>query len=160
MQIENWRIRSQEDLICAVYAAVTGRYWTTEDLSDWAAELLLQVEAPPEWLMDFVIIKGLDDLENSFAKAYGALRDMRLDGLEEFQVRFALMAYQEGALSEANTKAVLADISDPGPVLEITVEDVGGLCLDEWTTEDVIGGVRHLTGQINSKQIVSVFEHC
>ncbi|WP_170791099.1 hypothetical protein [Ruegeria lacuscaerulensis] len=160
MQIENWRIRSQEDLICAVYAAVKGHYWTVEDLSNWAADLLLQVEAPPEWLMDFVIVRGLGDLQSAFFKAYGALREMRLDDMEEFRVRFALLAYQEGALNEIDAKAVLADITDPWPVLEITVEDVDRLCLDEWTTEDVVGKARNLVGQISSKHIVSVFKNC
>lgn len=153
-------IMTKADLLCVLYALNDSGYWSEKDFSNWATKVLMRSTDPDSWLMDFVVVERSGKIEEIFHKALLDAQILLPQWAHDLSAGFVMMRYSKGELSEKQVRDLIADLTDPVPICEITIEEVADICLEDgrllWLRDKASALLDQIEASLNLPPILTV----
>ena len=120
------KITSKETLMGLLYALKDSRYWSAEQFSDWATEVLISSDDPSVWTLDLIAVKDRSDLDRALQKICIHNNILVPNWVDEITTGLVLVRNRKGLLHDDAAVNALGELADTSGIVGLTPEEVYG----------------------------------
>lgn len=117
------KIRTRQELLSVLYSLGESQSWHADDFSEWATDLLLQVDDPSRWLMNLVSVCNRAELDEAIMSGFCECKVRRPDWAHDLTAGFLIARWKSGSLSEYELRCELGGIADGYMPWDFTIEE-------------------------------------